>query len=116
MHVAPLQRSLERRRHLGAERRRHHQIGRIAIVARLHGHQQAEIGAYAPSHANDAHTQRLFAAVDTVDKRKEKVGDIEVGVLQFTDEVEKDGETVEFTSTSYFFEGGGATWQIGRGT
>jgi hypothetical protein len=57
--------------------------------------------------------QRDFErTVGAVEKRKEQVGDLETGVLEFTDQVEQAGEQVEFTSTSYFFKGGGGTWQL----
>lgn len=51
-------------------------------------------------------------SVGEVEKREETVGDLEVGVLEFEDSFEENGETVEFTSTSYFFAGGGETWQL----
>ena len=50
--------------------------------------------------------------VGEVDKREETIGDIEMGVLEFEDSVEQLGESVDFTSTSYFFPGGGKTWQL----
>jgi hypothetical protein len=57
--------------------------------------------------------QRDFArTVGKVDKREETVGDLETGVLEFSDAIEEGGEKVEFTSTSYFFKGAGATWQM----
>lgn len=57
--------------------------------------------------------QRDFArTVGKVDKREETIGDIEMGVLEFDDSVEQLGQQVEFTSVSYFFPGGGRTWQL----
>jgi len=57
--------------------------------------------------------QRDFErTVGTVEKREEQVGDLATGVLEFTDDLEQDGKKVEFTSTSYFFKGGGGTWQL----
>jgi len=57
--------------------------------------------------------QRDFErTVGTVEKREERIGDKEMGVLEFTDTVERAGGTVEFTSASYFFAGAGQTWQI----
>lgn len=50
--------------------------------------------------------------VGSVEQREERFGDLETGVLQFTDTQKKDGDTVEFTSTSYFFAGAGRTWQL----
>jgi hypothetical protein len=50
--------------------------------------------------------------VGEVEKRTETVGPVEAGVLSFEDEVERGGETIEFNSTSYFFAGGGGTWQV----
>jgi len=57
--------------------------------------------------------QRDFArTVGQVDKREDTVGDLELGVLEFEDSVDQRGKPVEFTSTSYFFSGGGKTWQV----
>jgi len=39
-----------------------HGVGRIAIVRRLHGDKQAEVGAHATPHAHDAYAQRPLAA------------------------------------------------------
>ena len=57
--------------------------------------------------------QRDFErTVGTVEKRKERIGDLDTGVLEFKDSVEQGGETVDFKSTSYFFKGAGRTWQM----
>jgi hypothetical protein len=57
--------------------------------------------------------RRDFAkAVGEVEKSEERIGNIETGVLEFEDSVEMEGETVAFTSSSYFFKGAGKTWQI----
>lgn len=58
--------------------------------------------------------QRDFErTVGTVERREDTVGDLDVGILEFEDSFEETpGETVEFTSTSYFFVGGGKTWQL----
>jgi hypothetical protein len=57
--------------------------------------------------------QRDFAkAVGEVDKREERIGKLETGVLEFADTVQENGETVELTSSSYFFKGAGNTWQV----
>jgi hypothetical protein len=57
--------------------------------------------------------RRDFArTVGKVDKRVETIGGLETGVLVFEDSVEQDGETVELTSSSYFFSGAGRTWQL----
>jgi hypothetical protein len=57
--------------------------------------------------------QHDFArTVGTVKKRTETIGDLDTGVLEFDDSVEQAGESVDFTSTSYFFKGGGRTWQV----
>jgi hypothetical protein len=50
--------------------------------------------------------------VGTVEKRQERIGDLDTGVLEFEDSLERGGETVDFTSSSYFFRGGGRTWQV----
>ena len=42
--------------------------------------------------------------VGSVSKRRERIGDLDVGVLEF--------ETEKFRSSSYFFGGGGQTWQV----
>ena len=57
--------------------------------------------------------QRDFArTVGTVEKRQEQIGDLDVGVLEFDDSVDRGGERVEFHSSSYFFTGAGQTWQV----
>ena len=57
--------------------------------------------------------QRDFErTVGTVEQREDEIGDLDVGVLEFEDDVELGGETVEFRSTSYFLVGGGRTWQV----
>ena len=58
--------------------------------------------------------QRDFARrVGTVERRMEKFGDLDAGVLEFSDSHGEKGEDpVEFTSTSYFFTGAGRTWQL----
>jgi hypothetical protein len=57
--------------------------------------------------------QRDFArTVGTVEKRKERIGGLDTGVLEFDDSVERGGEKVEFHSSSYFFTGAGQTWQV----
>ena len=50
--------------------------------------------------------------VGTVEKREERIGALEAGVLEFEDTVEHGGEMVEFKSSSYFFGGAGQTWQL----
>jgi hypothetical protein len=57
--------------------------------------------------------QRDFErTVGTVEKREERIGDLDTGVLEFEDSVERGGETVDFKSSSYFFKGAGRTWQM----
>lgn len=57
--------------------------------------------------------QRDFSrAVGEVEKRRERIGGLEVGVLAFDDTVARSGETVAFSSSSYFFTGAGKTWQV----
>ncbi len=57
--------------------------------------------------------QRDFArTVGTVERREERIGDLDTGVLEFDDTVEQGGEKVEFRSSSFFFTGAGQTWQI----
>ena len=57
--------------------------------------------------------QRDFErTVGKVDKREERIGNLDTGVLEFDDSVKRGGETVEFKSASYFFKGGGQTWQV----
>jgi hypothetical protein len=50
--------------------------------------------------------------VGKVDKRKERIGELDTGVLEFEDSVKRRGEVVELRSSSYFFAGAGNTWQI----
>lgn len=53
--------------------------------------------------------QRDFArTVGTVEKREERIGDLDMGVLEFDDRAGK----VDFHSSSYFFAGAGQTWQV----
>ena len=40
----------------------------------------------------------------TVEKRRQRIGDLDTGVLEF--------ETAKFRSSSYFFTGAGQTWQV----
>ena len=57
--------------------------------------------------------QRDFErSVGEVEKSRRKIAGRETGVLEFEDTVELDGEEVEFRSASYFFAGGGKTWQV----
>jgi hypothetical protein len=57
--------------------------------------------------------QRDFQrTVGSVEKRKERIGDLDTGVLEFEDSVKRAGETVDFKSSSYFFKGAGRTWQM----
>jgi hypothetical protein len=57
--------------------------------------------------------QRDFArSVGTVEKREERIGGLDMGVLEFDDSIERGGEKVEFHSSSYFFTGAGRTWQL----
>jgi hypothetical protein len=57
--------------------------------------------------------QRDFArTVGTVEKRQEQIGDLDVGVLEFDDSIDRGGEKVEFHSSSHFFTGAGQTWQV----
>ena len=57
--------------------------------------------------------QRDFErTVGTVEKREERIGDLDAGVLEFEDSIEQGGKTVAFESSSYFFAGGGQTWQL----
>ncbi len=57
--------------------------------------------------------QRDFErTVGKVEKREERIGDLETGVLEFEDSIERGGETVDFKSSSYFFTGAGRTWQV----
>lgn len=50
--------------------------------------------------------------VGDVEQREERVGDLDLGVLEFEDSAPLEGEQTTFTSTSYFFAGGGDTWQV----
>jgi hypothetical protein len=57
--------------------------------------------------------QRDFEkVVGRVERREERVGGLETGVLEFEGTEKVAGETVEFRSSSYFFTGAGRTWQI----
>ena len=60
-----------------------------------------------------AEFQRDFErSVGTVDRREERIGDLEAGVLEFDDTLKRGAREVRFTSASYFFSGGGQTWQL----
>jgi hypothetical protein len=53
--------------------------------------------------------QRDFSrTVGKVEKREETIEDLDVGVLEFKSSV----RGVDFESASYFFRGGGKTWQL----
>ena len=54
----------------------------------------------------------LERTVGSVERRSERIGARDVGVLEFSDAVEQAGKTVRFRSSSYFFTGAGRTWQI----
>ena len=57
--------------------------------------------------------RRDFAReVGDVEQRRERFGRLDVAVLEFTDDRERRGERVAFTSTSHFFSGAGGTWQV----
>jgi hypothetical protein len=57
--------------------------------------------------------RRDFArTVGEVEQRRETIGGVEMGVLEFEDTVSDGDETVAFTSWSYFFAGAGRTWQV----
>ena len=57
--------------------------------------------------------QRDFErTVGTVEKREQRIGDLDAGVLEFEDRVKRGPKTVEFKSSSYFFKGAGQTWQV----
>jgi hypothetical protein len=57
--------------------------------------------------------QRDFErSVGAVEKREERIGELDMGVLEFSDSIQRDGEAVSFTSSSYFFTGAGRTWQV----
>jgi hypothetical protein len=57
--------------------------------------------------------QRDFQrTVGVVDKDEQLIGDLETGVLVFEDSVSRSGKNVAFKSSSYFFKGGGQTWQV----
>lgn len=57
--------------------------------------------------------QRDFErTVGSVEKREQRVGELNAGVLEFEDSVEQGGKRVDFKSSSYFFTGGGQTWQL----
>jgi len=51
-------------------------------------------------------------AVGGVEQHEEEIAGLEVGVLEFSDSVRRGGRSVDFTSASYFFTGGGGTWQL----
>ena len=57
--------------------------------------------------------QRDFErSVGRVEKRREQIANLDMGVLEFADTVERGGKPVDFTSSSYFFAGAGRTWQV----
>ena len=65
-----------------------------------------------PKHYLDEFRRDFARSVGEVEQRTETIGDLEMGVLVFQDSVREGGETVEFTSSSYFFKGAGRTWQL----
>ena len=78
-----------------------------AIEVRRTARRELGLGRYLDEFERD-----LARTFGSVEKRTERVGDLETGVLAVQDMLERRGETVAFTSTSYFFEGGGSTWQV----
>ena len=52
----------------------------------------------------DEFKRNLEAEVRRVDTRKERVGELDVGVLEVEDD--------DFASVAYFFTGAGRTWQV----
>lgn len=65
-----------------------------------------------PDRYLDEFRRDFSRSVGNVDERREKVGDLDTGVLQFDDTADLHGEKVGFSSTSYFFAGAGRTWQV----
>jgi hypothetical protein len=57
-----------------------------------------------PARYLDEFRRDLEGSVENVDTREDRIGDLDVGVLQVTDS--------DFHSSSYFFTGGGRTWQF----
>ena len=65
-----------------------------------------------PERYLDAFQRDFERTVGMVEQRRERISDLDTGVLEFEDSIRRRGETVEFTSSSYFFTGGGRTWQV----
>ena len=57
-----------------------------------------------PARYLDEFRRDLEGSVENVDTREDRVGDLDVGVLEVTGS--------DFHSSSYFFTGGGQTWQF----
>ena len=70
---------------------------------------QRELG---PERYLDEFRSEFERTVDSVQTRQERIGELDTGVVEFEDSAEEGGRTVEFTSSSYFFAGGGETWQL----
>jgi hypothetical protein len=51
-------------------------------------------------------------SVGRVERSEETAGELELGVLSFEHSAPLGGKRVRFSSSSYFFAGGGRTWQI----
>ena len=65
-----------------------------------------------PERYLDAFQRDFERTVGTVDKGEERIGGLDMGVLEFEDSVKRHGKEVEFSSSSYFFKGAGGTWQL----
>ena len=70
-----------------------------AIKVRRTARRELEPGRYLEEFRRD-----FERSVGAVEKRRERIGDLDMGVLEF--------ETPKFGSSSYFFTGGGQTWQV----
>jgi len=70
-----------------------------AIKVRRTARRELEPGRYLEEFRRD-----FARTVGQVQKRREQIGDLDMGVLEF--------ETPKFSSSSYFFTGGGQTWQV----
>lgn len=70
-----------------------------AIKVRRTARRELEPGRYLEEFRRD-----FERSVGAVEKRRERIGDLDLGVLEF--------ETPKFSSSSYFFTGGGQTWQV----
>ncbi len=78
-----------------------------AIKVRKTADQELRPARYLPEFQRD-----FEESVRRVEKGRTRAGDLDLAVLEFDHSARLRGRRVRFRSTSYFFAGGGKTWQL----